>query len=533
MKKRRLIEEEEEDQDLFGSECSDDEEQDYQSDEDDNNQSCCDISDVNNNNNNNQPEQPKHPLTIMDYMRKDIPLGIRDLAHFYSSMYGLACKLVNNGLGQHRHEIKEMYMLMENFLERLKDYYVTRGDALRNYVIKNMGGKWCHATNIFVLYCTCKVIYNQIKNYLEGPTDPTQILNMMDEDELLLDNKKPISKYTQMEFMKQLIQISHKWYSKGYSHYIGFVVSMMEDRASILVTCIGDENEMDGSMDTHKWKLPGGSFCCSREFVDNISCTFQSLYRSMYVRKKIESNCRLITPDLGATIFTGRYGDRNMLVDCMKKWLEKEGETIADDSFKDKLKIACINASLRPGELEIHTRNSGGVKPGSGVSVIEATRPSLQVSWWVTQAIAKGIGIKFNEKLPAVKATTALMLFATYCESFIRFPWANEVVIKEKDYIAAKDCYLESPDPTILQCMGSYDVYYSGTLYQTNCIEETILIWLIIMKNDRQSTYKSNLESWDISRLCNMLDEWTKSSSSSVIDSNNDCSIFETIPMVD
>lgn len=412
----------------------------------------------------------------------------------------------------------------ENFLAKLDDWILdiftvanetSRIDApavgnnkkMREYHFRICSGKMCHYTSLFI---SCTYIQT-LKDKLEGlmgipKKDPREFLRSKE----LLMSEEPISTWTQMDLYEQVLLLAQRWYLIPFSSHIFETVRCIFSRLSFLVYYQQPEKVMNGILNKHK-KMAEKSgtsqlYALSIEFIDTLSCIYQDFMNSLIIHQVVHTRMTHLSLD---ELLEEENLDANTITENIEAWIEHESCTIGDDRFKEKLRDFCITNSLHCGELNRVIRD-GGVLPTNGVSVIEKTRTSNQLTWWATMSVQKSIGIKLNRRLPIIRNSSIIMIFDSYCQSVLRFDWANTVLLTEKRFLnKIEDCLLYT-SPLIFQSMGSFHVYFQNYWYDTESIEMAIFMWLFFLKKGKWKYSKLSCESKNLSKIEVLYDLFTR-----------------------
>jgi hypothetical protein len=478
-----------------------------------------------------------------------------DLAYFYRMAYTVTASTIAQGLSHEDIDVSNATHLRNAerkvliLIDRIKEHTMKYKERLRIYNMRAAHGKWARCTSAVLVIFNLVIILDHIRKYQRAGSssnssgsmnavnahikeNDNELREWMIENELILFNK-PFHTYTQMELYQQLQVLGGRWHElHGCYSKLQDLVDILELRAAWIVVGRHPEKVMDGKLGEHKLVAREAAisntsqlFSCSLLFVDNLSCILEDFYLSFSIRKKLDSYCT-VTTDTDAVIedyCCNQLGpsvqvqsDHATVLKGMRVWLEREASDVADDKFKDMLRAKSVNVSLRAGELQVYMRDNGGVKPNSGVAVIETTRPPTQVTWWVTKSIQRSLGITLNDQLPLVKNVITCMLFHTFCESELRFPWANKCMVLEKDFNEREIVFRSSGEhsPVIIQCIGSYHVYMNNVLYETHTLEDAIIMWLILVERECDNEYASVLETWNLEAATNLIRVWADPSRS-------------------
>ncbi len=481
-----------------------------------------------------------------------------EAATLYQSIYRITSRVISVGLedelgigeSQNLKFLVKFEQRFTKFKDSLYEYMIVNAKSLRVYKTKLGDGKWCFYTCMYScmyqLIVIQKVLHDRIvwfdqkgeymkvvPGIAQRSTELNIEKNYMLPNCLLLYAKRSLLDLNQMELWKQLLVIRHNWYNLPYSEkYTKLMIKKLEYACAIMVVTNdpngrvinGKEGEFRKTITLRKMPSgkPGGpapgtpteapitvtSYACSAIFYDNLSCIFEDLHYSLWMRDKLYNNPISLELQLESTnndprqyvfkegsshLFNnkGNQKEKDKIIPKMNEWLENESQLIGDDAFKDRIKLACVNMLLRPGELEIYIRDVG-VKPTNAIIILEKYRPSLQVGWWMTKSLSVGIGIKLDQYNRNIRSIIASTIFNAFCESHpkMRFAWGQECMIFEGRFAQSWVHILTTHEPTIIQYMGSYVVLYRGTLWEVKGgIEEAIMVWLRVFIKAHDDTY--------------------------------------------
>jgi hypothetical protein len=378
---------------------------------------------------------------------------------------------------------------------------------IRKYHFKICEGKMCHYTSLFLCCCYIQCLKDKIENYLTIPKkDPRMFLK---ENKILLFSSTLISNWNQMQLYQQLLLLSQRWFHLLFDPLLFETLQCIFSRFSFLVVFPQDESIMNGKLDKDKKKLGNeDKYALSIEFIDTISCMFQDFMNTLVIYNVIKKKMIKVDSDL---FFEQESWGLEKVESNIMKWVEQESSMIGDDRFKQRLREFCIKQSLYCGELNIVIRDSGGILPSNGSSVIEKSRTPNQVSWWSTHSIQKTLGIKLNPKLPIIRDTTIIFIFDSYCRSNCKFDWADTVLLDEKRFlIKIEDCLLYD-SPLLFQIMKDYYVFYKKKWYDSQNIESAIFMWLYFVK-ENDYIFKTLNGTWNLEPLHNLYKIFSKES---------------------
>jgi hypothetical protein len=244
-------------------------------------------------------------------------------------------------------------------------------------------------------------------------------------------------------------------------------------------------------------------YCCTPEFIDNMSLIVADMKRSFIVNNQLTK----LSDTVIATDVMGNVSTAEAIKNA-KKWLITEGFVLGDDRFKERLRSLCVNRSLRPGELTRYIRDNSGIKPSTGTSVIEVTRPSMQVAWLITKSIVKKQGIPLTENMPTIHRSIVYAIFNSHCESKCGFDWYTKILVSEDSFIRNPIPIVNSKYPRIVQCMGTAFVCFNKRRYRTDEPELTVLTWHNVVR----TIYKYQVEmidkTWDLFKLNDVEKAW-------------------------
>jgi hypothetical protein len=555
--------------------------------------------------------------SLPDLMVIEIPEedGATGWSTFYQSLYRITCRVIAYGLEDELTKEKandKQYMTrfcsrMDTFIKTTYSFMIQHSDEMKTYKSRIGQGKWALYTCFYKGISNLMVIkraalqrlhwiiqgeaVNNKKKKINQQTDAeeeAEVVQYMltygqdrDEDCILLYANKKLGTLTQMQMWKQLLLLRHRWYEIRFSpkftesmldhleYYCALLTLRCDDNKTII-----DGKEGDFMMVVSEPKTGAQFYTCSPTFVDNVACIFRSMRSSILIRKTIYENnivkqhhgnnpdadrsSHIVSPiDVTKVLYKGQRHRLQNICDRFISWIESESQIIGDDTFKDKMRVACVNALLRPAELEIFVRDGGGVIPLNATYVLEKSRPSLQIGWWMSKSVTKGIGVIPRDYKESIRAIITSLIFNSYCEAHpaMRFPWGQECIVFERSFWMRWDSVLTSEEPIILKYMAMYVIYYKGSVWEIESgIEEAIVVWidlLIRCHTDKASIaeyipsqldlddydnnnnivngvnivvpteFKGEKESWDVEPLFKFISDYVLSQKTAVSKNNN------------
>jgi hypothetical protein len=482
--------------------------------------------------------------SLPDLMVIEIPDedGATGWSTFYQSLYRITCRVIAYGLEDELTKEKandKQYMTrfcsrMDAFIKSTYSFMIEHTDEMKTYKSRIGQGKWSLYTCFYKGVSNLMVIkraaiqrlywiiqgekLNNKKIQQRSVTDAeeeAEVVQYMltygqdrDEDCILLYANKKFDTLTQMQMWKQLLLLRHRWYELRFSpkftelmldhleYYCALLTLRCDDNKTII-----DGKEGDYTMVVSEPKTGAQFYTCSPTFVDNIACIFRAMRSSILIRKTIYDNnivkrhhqnnpdadrsSHIVTPtEVAKVLYKGQRHRLRNICDKLMSWVESESQIIGDDTFKDKMRVACVNVLLRPAELDIFVRDGGGVIPLNATYVLEKSRPSLQIGWWMSKSVTRGIGVIPRDYKESVRAILTSLIFNAYCESHpaMRFPWGQECIVLEKSFWIRWDSVLTSEEPIILKYMAMYAIYYKGSVWEIESgIEEAIVVWIDLL----------------------------------------------------
>jgi len=132
----------------------------------------------------------------------------------------------------------------------------------------------------------------------------------------------------------------------------------------------------------------------------------------------------------------------------------------------------------------------------------------MQVTWWMTGSINKGIGVSLRGAIPPVRDCTIWMIFHAYCQANLNFPWKNQILIEEDAFFTRWRELIAYSQPYVIHTMGEYNVFYSGIFYNTKDIGLAIAYWLILIRYRKTNKFEGINQTWNLEAASKLLDQW-------------------------
>jgi len=127
-----------------------------------------------------------------------------------------------------------------------------------------------------------------------------------------------------------------------YSPHLEVALKEIYLRLAYLILCVDRPEMLDGLDERHRMKLGlDDTYNCSMTFIDEVSCVFWGFHKSLLIRNVVAESSSL--EELNWMDY-----DEKSLSQGIEKWIEFEGQTIADDTFKDNLRQAGIGKPRLP-----------------------------------------------------------------------------------------------------------------------------------------------------------------------------------------
>ena len=386
-------------------------------------------------------------------------------------------------------------------------------DKLRTYDLDGRSCRWNGVSVAFLLLCNLRRLALCI-------SDDRVELTREEATELAesraLTSLKPSASLTQVEMYEALYCLSFRWNELEPSPALWKHVSLLEDRTVFLVTSVLPRSEIDGRTDWVR-DVSNDARAASHEYVSDVA-TMLVLFA------KSKRACRIVNDlatEKGSSKWRivrarGKAGPYVLEETKLgyRKWLEREAASGRDTGSSKKIKETVSVLALFPGDRERYEREYQGRSTNDVATIMEVSRPSLEVSWWTTK-LGKGDPMAlFSEASSGKFASNVAVLkhFHMFMHAKYDFQWWINAVLVERSLLndGKFEAATRRRPPSIVQIMGTFLVFYAPKkrIYVSDQAEIAIVLWCYIVAVLLKGKFSLISTSKDLPCLKELLEEW-------------------------
>lgn len=378
---------------------------------------------------------------------------------------------------------------------------------LCTYNIKCEGGKIGLSNTLFCTLCALNVIllYSIGHQYRVTMEQFRSAIAWAKDQKVLTLDVRNHKTWSQMDVFVQIRALASQWsmLKLGEHLYEPFwFVSILEDKVSSFIFERHDDSIIDGT--TESWVKPvskGSKLkTVTLEYIDDVGNIFTAFDRSMFILQRIYNFNE-------ATFSVSEFNKYRPL---FMKWIQKSMETDVLPDYLDEARASSIYYCLREGENDTSLRKNNGVKIRSTKWMLHATtRPYQQITWLLQQHTFSKDG-KPRKVYPKkwqyhfLKLNALLNVVGEFGVNFF-----ESLYLQERNFWRVFNQRQIMKNVFIVEVLGEQFVIYQGTFYKANCVEDALLLWVLLMKKEKRCVFLERGNNIDLTpTLDSLLAEW-------------------------
>lgn len=427
------------------------------------------------------------PLTWEEALRKPIPSkDTYQFVYYTVKLYELAINEISKGI---KLTSNDQYIhLLQDKLDSIKEIRSCRFvEDVTKYNMKCESGKIGLSNVVFCTVCALNliVLYSIGHRYRVSVDQFKAAIVWAREQKILTLDPKCHNTWTQMEVYTQIRALSSQWsmLKMGPEMYESFwFVSMLEDKVSSFIFEKHDESIIDGTIDS--WVKPvtqnSKLKTVSLDYIDDVGNVFAAFDRSMFILQKVYSFKETVFPE----------EEFNKYRPLFRKWIQKSMETDVLADYLDDARSSSIYYCLREGENDTSLRKNNGVKIRSTKWMLHATtRPYLQITWLLQEHTFNKDGRpkKVYPKKWQYHFLKLNALLNVVGEFGVRF--FESLYLQERNFWKVFSQKQVMKNVFITEVLGEQFVIFQDKIYKTECVEDALLLWVILMKKEKRCVF--------------------------------------------
>lgn len=375
----------------------------------------------------------------------------------------------------------------------------------QKYNIKCETGKMAMSTAVFLAICSLIIViqYSLGSSFRISEIQYRQTMNWALEEKLLILDPKDHMKWTMMQIYMQIYTMASRWTT--INHRFKFqpfwMLSILEDKVAQILLERHDDTILDGTLDVWTRKV-GNIILPTPEYIDNVSGMMKGMDRTLIIITNM-THPKAFKQGVIPNGYLDRY------IDLFKKWVDKKKD---EDVLTDNLAYAREFSQyycLREGEVQESIRKNNGTLIKSIKWQLHLTR-SYQAQLWMLQEHTYNKKGKVCGFYPMRWQVHCLKL-STYIDILGSF----EIVFEKSVYIRDRNFWEIYSDgkvlanPFILETMGHQMVICEGHYYDTQSVEEALLLWTLFLRDKKNFIFNNEGKIKDLSETFQpLLSEW-------------------------
>ena len=395
--------------------------------------------------------------------------------------------------------------------ETIKNVLLLNYDKLRSYDLDGRSCRWNGISVAFLLLCNLRMLALCISPLRSELT--LEEARPLAEGHALTSLKLPRA-FTQVETYEALYCLSFRWNELGPSPALWKYVHLLEDRVAELVTSVLPRSEIDGRSEWVR-DVTDDARATSHEYTSDVATMMIIFFKS----EKAWEIVHELAAKKGSTKWTiipakgkaGAYVLSEMKLGY-RRWLERDVSVLGDSSKQVRNTVSIL--AMFPGDTERYEREYQGRSTSDVATIMEVSRPSLEVSWWTTKMGRGDPMALFSTAAVGEFASNVAVLkhFHMFMHAKHDFEWWTSVVLVERSLL--NDGKLQAAThrrpPSIVQIMGSWLVFDASKrrIFVSDRAEIAIVLWCYIVAVLRGGKFSLISTSRELPFLRELLDGW-------------------------
>jgi len=206
----------------------------------------------------------------------------------------------------------------------------------------------------------------------------------------------------------------------------------------------------------------------NRDYAIFCSIYFHALFRRMYYYELLER-------------IEIHHGDGEMV----REWVTDDVcKALGAEGFEDCFQRSCEEAYAFPGDLEWFAYRYPNLPKQTG-PILGCFRPEYAKRYYTDYRLSKEAVLSAVQQ-PTHAGHCARLFVINAVDQYMKIhysvPWKDGLVIPNNGMEGAQTKLFRNDAPYLVQVLSRYSVYHDRKIYSSNCLYETIAMWMRLLK---------------------------------------------------